>query len=289
MAHLRAVLLRTGGGPVRSADVNGFVFEGQQINLMDLRKGIWKPRQLDAALSFRKSIRVSEPEPYADSTGPDGLFRYKWQGTDPMAAANRGMRTAMERRSPLIMFHGVDKAIYQPIFPVYLVGEEQDLQQFVVALDDVSIGHWDHRDVIDLATVRSYSRRMTKVRVHQPVFRSAVLEAYERRCALCNLRHVELLDAAHIRPDSEGGEPIVTNGIAMCKIHHASYDQGIMGIRPDHEIRVRPDVLEEEDGPTLRYSLQGLHGQPMHIPRRRSAKPDGELLEERWARFLAAC
>lgn len=274
---------------MRSADVNGFVFEGQQINLMDLRKGIWKPRQLDAALSFRKSIRVSEPEPYEDSAGPDGLYRYKWQGTDPMASTNRAMRVAIVERSPLIMFYGVDKAIYQPIFPVYVVGEEPELQQFIVALDDVSIGHWDHRDVIDPGTARRYSRRMTMTRVHQPVFRSAVLEAYERRCALCSLRHVELLDAAHIRPDSEGGEPVVTNGIAMCKLHHASYDRGIMGIRPDHEIRIRPDVLEEEDGPTLRYSLQGLHGEQMRLPRRRAARPAGEFLEERWDKFLATC
>ena len=289
MDHLGDVLLRTGGGPVRSDDVNDFVFEDQQINLMDLRKGIWKPRQLDAALSFRKSIRVSEPEPYADSIGEDGLFRYKWQGSDLEAPANRGMRTAMERRSPLIMFYGVAKAIYQPIFPVYVVGEEQAFQQFVGALDDVSVDHWNRRDTIDPAITRRYSIRMTKVRVHQPVFRSAVLEAYERRCALCNLGHVELLDAAHIRPDSEGGEPVVNNGIAMCKIHHASYDHAIMGIRPDHEIRVRPDVLAERDGPTLKYSLQGLHGEQMHLPRRRAAHPKTELLEERWERFLAAC
>ena len=196
----------------------------------------------------------------------------------------------MERQSPLIFFYGVEKGIYQPIFPVYVVGEEQEFQQFVVAFDDVSVDHWNLRDAIDPAIIRRYSTQLTKVRLHQPVFRSAVLEAYERRCALCNLGHVELLDAAHIRPDSEGGEPVVNNGIAMCKIHHAAYDQDIMGIRPDHEIRVRPNVLAEQDGgPTLRYSLQGLHGEQMHLPRRRAAHPETELLEERWERFLAAC
>ena len=127
---------------------------------------------------------------------------------------------------------------------------------------------------------------MTKVRVHQPVFRSVVLEAYGRSCAMCNLRHTELLDAAHIRPDAEGGEPVVTNGISMCKIHHAAYDTEIVGIRPDHEIRVRGDVLEEEDGPTLRYSLQGMHGQRLRLPRQRAARPATELLEERWEKFL---
>ena len=43
------------------------------------------------------------------------------------------------------------------------------------------------------------------------------------RCALCRLRHQELLDAAHITPDSEAeGEPLVSNGVVLCKLHHAA-------------------------------------------------------------------
>lgn len=37
------------------------------------------------------------------------------------------------------------------------------------------------------------------------------------QCSLCNLRHENLLDAAHIKEDSEGGRPIVPNGVAMCE------------------------------------------------------------------------
>jgi hypothetical protein len=44
----------------------------------------------------------------------------------------------------------------------------------------------------------------------------------------------------------------------MCKIHHAAFDNLLMGVRPDYSIEVRSDVLVEEDGPTLRYALQGL-------------------------------
>jgi putative restriction endonuclease len=71
----------------------------------------------------------------------------------------------------------------------------------------------------------------------------------------------------------------------MCKIHHAAYDSDILGIRPDRVIRLRSDVLMEQDGPTLRYSLQGLHGEQMQVPRRRAAHPSVDLLEERWDRF----
>lgn len=285
-AHLRAVQLRT-GGPVRQSDVAGFTHEGDRIRLMPTMRGIWKPRQLTAALSFVTTFSGSGPAPYEDHEGPDGLLRYKWQGDDPDATDNRAMRIAMQARLPLIYFKGIAKGLYEPVFPVTLVGEEPESKQFVVAFDEVSVDHWDRRDAIDLAIVRKYAERVTKARVHQPVFRSVVLEAYGHACALCSLRHIELLDAAHIRPDSEGGEPVVTNGISMCKIHHAAYDTEIIGIRPDHVIQVRDDVLEEEDGPTLRHSLQGLHDHKMRAPRGKS-RPSVDLLEERWEKFRAS-
>ena len=50
-----------------------------------------------------------------------------------------------------------------------------------------------------------------------------MLEAYQSQCAFCRLRRAELLDAAHIIPDSHPlGEPRVSNGLALCKIHHAA-------------------------------------------------------------------
>jgi putative restriction endonuclease len=115
-----------------------------------------------------------------------------------------------------------------------------------------------------------------------------VLAAYEHRCAVCRLRHAELLDAAHIRSDAEGGEPIVPNGISMCRLHHGAYDNNLMGVDRDHRIHIRPDILEEADGPTLRHVLQELHLSRIEAPPRRAAWPDGDLLAERFERFAAA-
>jgi putative restriction endonuclease len=74
----------------------------------------------------------------------------------------------------------------------------------------------------------------------------------------------------------------------MCKIHHAAYDNDLLGIDPDYQVRIRPDVLDEADGPTLRYALQELHGIVLALPERRAARPDRELLGERYERFLLA-
>ena len=276
-------------GPVRFEDLAEFRFGDERIPLMDRQRGIRKPKQLEAALSFR-TVHARRPQdrPYLDDEGPDGYIRYKWRGSDPEHSENRALRKACERRLPLIWFQGVASGLYWPIYPVWLADEEPFAQQFVVALDDEELDRWDHADVLDVAVQRRYAERVARVRLHQPVFRERVLVAYESRCAICHLRHRELLEAAHILADSEGGEPIVPNGISLCRIHHGAFDHLLLGIRPDFRIEVRADILEESDGPTLRHALQAVHGQKIELPRERAARPDPSLLEVRYERFRAA-
>jgi putative restriction endonuclease len=108
------------------------------------------------------------------------------------------------------------------------------------------------------------------------------------RCAFCRLRHQELLDAAHITADSEAtGEPVVSNGLSLCKLHHAAFDRHFLTVRPDYVIEVRQSILEEEDGPMLLHGLKGMHGTTIFIPREASLQPDRERLEERYAAFSA--
>lgn len=46
-----------------------------------------------------------------------------------------------------------------------------------------------------------------------------------------------MLDAAHIIPDPDpDGHPEVSNGLSLCKFHHAAFDRRIIGIRPDNVI-----------------------------------------------------
>ena len=117
-----------------------------------------------------------------------------------------------------------------------------------------------------------------------------MLRAYDTRCAVCWLRHAQLLDAAHIVADAaDDGQPVVSNGPALCKIHHAAYDAHILGIRPDLVVQIRTDILVEVDGPMLRYGLQGRHGQPlMAVPRMRAERPDRARLQTAYDAFRSA-
>jgi putative restriction endonuclease len=277
---------RDGAEIISSEELADFTVDGQPVRLLDAQRGIWKPRALQAALSIRTTYRApGQPRPYEDAQGSDGLLRYKWRGTDPQQADNRALRRAMQMMVPLIWFYGVGPGLYRPIFPVYVLSEEPEQQQFVIDLD-VAHELGEPYSPVE-ARLREYVTRETRQRLHQPVFRATVLRAYEVRCAVCSLGHAELLDAAHIIGDrEEAGVPVVTNGMALCKIHHAAYDRRIMGVRPDLIVEIRADLLAEIDGPMLRHGLQERHGQRlMAIPRRRAERPDPELLEVSYAVF----
>jgi putative restriction endonuclease len=271
------------------AFTRGFEFEGVAIPLMDRGRGIRKPKGLEAAISISTAYRAAgQIRPYEDVVGADGLVRYKYEGTNPDLFTNRALRRAMELRLPIIWFVGVANSRYEPLYPVWVVGEEPDQHQFALALDSAQL--LMSPGVILDSEQRRYSERLTRARLHQRVFRAVVLLAYDGRCTVCALRHSELLDAAHIIGDGEDhGDPVVTNGLAMCKIHHAAFDSKILGIRPNLTVHVRQDILEEVDGPMLKHGIQERHDQPlMVVPSSRLTRPDVDRLEQRYAEFLTA-
>jgi len=267
----------------------GFVLEGEQIRLVG-PQGIFKPQALDLPLS----ITTVAGGPYADHFGSDGLLEYKYRGQDPEHRDNVGLRTAWRERVPLVYLHGLVPGRYVAAWPVFIVGDNPLALTFTVAVDAAQVVSPALADRIADVTAldardegrRQYVTGEFRRRLHQRSFRERVLRAYRQQCALCRLRHVELLDAAHIIPDSEeGGEPRVPNGLALCKLHHAAFDRQFVGIRADLVVEVRRDVLEETDGPMLRHGLQGMHGQRIRVPRRAEWRPDPELLERRYERF----
>jgi putative restriction endonuclease len=268
----------------------GFTFAGERVPLLG-PQGIFKPRVMQLPLS----ITTVSNGPYDDTFGPDGLISYKYRGTDPAHRDNVGLRQLWKERVPLIYFHAVVPGSYVPAWPVLVVGDNPATLTFTVAVDDpLSLSKMLESSDAVSSTVeseavirRGYITTTVKRRIHQRAFRERVIDAYRAQCALCRLRHRELLDAAHIVADSyPHGEPVVSNGISLCKLHHAAFDKYFISVRPDYVVEVRRDVLDEKDGPMLRHGLQGIHGQRIQLPGRSSQRPDRDLLELRHKRFL---
>lgn len=266
--------------------LRGFDYAGERVSLMS-QQGIFKPRIIDLPLS----ITTSPNSPYDDEMGADKLLRYKYRGTDPHHRDNVGLRTAMQHQLPLVYFHGLVPGRYMAIWPVYVVGDTPANLEFSVTCEastmiDPVFSMQDESEPFGELR-REYAAVEVQRRIHQGAFRERVLRAYRHQCAFCQLRQGELLDAAHITPDSAPhGEPVVSNGMSLCRLHHAAFDRFLLGVHPSYVIHVRPDILDEIDGPMLRHGLQGLQGQRIYVPSRRVERPDEGRLAARFGEFL---
>ena len=282
---LRAQISVQGDVIPRSVLAKGFEFEGRRVPILG-PQGIFKPGVMDVPLS----ITTAPNGPYDDAFGRDGLLSYRYRGTDPMHRDNRGLRFAMQESLPLVYLHGLVPGKYVATWPVFIVQDRPEELSFSVAVDDAQhlglaesgLLHGEGGEVR-----REYVTGIARRRLHQRAFRERVLAAYRHQCALCHLKHDELLDAAHIIPDTEPeGEPVVRNGLSLCRLHHAAFDRFFVGVRPDYVIEIRPDLLLEKDGPTLRHAIQALHGQRIILPRKKEEHPSVDLLATRYDRFL---
>jgi putative restriction endonuclease len=286
-AHVQRLREEYGGRIPRRALMEGVQLRGERVPIWNYQKGIFKPAILGthgAALS----VQTSADSPYSDVHDSDaGHFVYQYRGTDPHQADNVALRRAMATQRPLLYLLAIDPGVYDAILPVYVATDDPVRLQFTLVADVSPTAV----NVDPLITVvrREYATRAVMQRLHQQQFRRLVLAAYRNQCTICRLRHVELLDAAHILADRDPrGEPVVSNGLGLCKIHHSAFDADIIGIDADVRVHVRGDVLKEKDGPMLRYGLQESHGSRLVLPRRDEHQPNREFLAERFERFCAA-
>lgn len=287
-AHLDDLLIGSTDGTLRWDQTDSFTFGEERFVIRQTRgRGINKPSGLDAALSITTAFTpFGRLPPYEDLEGDDGYPRYKYEGTDPNTFTNRALRACRDTGLPLVYFIGVRRGTYFPVYPIFIVGEDSNRSEFTLWFNWTEVSRSDSST---RALEKRYVLRETRARLHQPIFREQVMNAYGSSCAVCRLAHTELLDAAHIIDDSKPhGDPVVPNGIALCKIHHAAFDQNMMGIREDFRVVISPRLLHEVDGPMLKHGLQEMHGSRINLPRRVAAHPDKDRLEERFSEFLNA-
>jgi len=262
----------------------GFVFENERIPLVS-PQGIFKPKLMEYPLSITTTVEG----PYEDVHTDEGYLIYKYRGTNPEHRDNIGLRECMKRNLPLIYLHSIIPGKYVPFWPVYIVGDDRLSLSFKVALDDLELVGRKEDRVYENDSRRIYLTSTIRIRLHQKGFRERVLHAYQSQCSLCKLKHLELLDAAHIIPDGEPqSRPTVDNGLALCKLHHAAFDSFIIGITPDYKVEIRRDVLEEIDGPMLQHGLKGMHQSTLILPKQKKDYPNKDFLDIRYQRFKNA-
>lgn len=271
----------------RTMLTRGFELDGVRVPLLG-PQGIWSP----AGFRVPLSIATIPSGPYSDRVDPSAnRLRYAYRASHPDHRDNAGLRRAILERTPLVYFFRTDPGHYLATFPVYVESDDRSSAMFAVKVDEVWVLENRSVTAIDLPDTplrREYATRTVRQRLFQAEFRRRVVEAYRGRCALCRLRHRELLDAAHITADSDYGDPIVSNGLALCKLHHAAFDGFFFAVTPDYRVVVRASILAESDGPMLVVGLQQIDGSTIVLPTRQDHRPDRDRLAARYERFRQA-
>ena len=282
----------------------GFDFEGEKIHLATKPKGIFKPKQMSTLLSIRTVIpRVGRKVWYDDQRQANQAafeerdhFRYDFEGGGPNSHGNALLRNAWVEKIPIIYFFPLrllSPRSYQPIVPAFIDGWDPVAAECRVCPGNLALGSpmIDQKlpSLFESDVERRYSMRLTRQRLHQSLFRQAVLDAYGGQCAISGLPERRLLDAAHIVEDGNEklGQPTVQNGLPLSNIHHTAYDSDLIGIDPDYRVHVSKRLLELHDGPML-DALKGVDGSRIRLPGRREDYPDPHRLEYRFERFKAA-
>ncbi len=270
----------------------GFVFDGERIPLVNPRRGIFKPKQMRFLLSIktvfpRQGAKVwydDQREVHRQIFESEETVDYAFMGQDPDAADNRWLREAMDNQIPVIYFLGIAPGRYQAMLPTFIAGWDGTALKARIVF-----GAPDQADVPENALERRYALRAVKQRLHQASFREAVITAYNGRCALSGLPEQRLLDAAHIISDKDErlGQPVVSNGLPLSKIHHAAFDAHLIGIDSDYRLHVSERLLRQHDG-TMLDALKQLNGGTLHMPARARDYPDQDRLALRFERFKAA-
>jgi putative restriction endonuclease len=284
MAHLSVLVAEFGEDvPYSGGLQRKFPFRGAHVPFLNYQKGIYRAAVQSGPAAL--SIQTSSKSPYDDEILADG-FLYAYRDGPIDQPDNRALRAAHDLQVPLVYYIGTRPGWYKPVFPVY-VSEDDPVRRMVTVTPGALRGPVDEPAPVPLEDPleRRYAVRETRVRLHQARFRGRVVPAYASQCAICRLKELRLLDAAHILGDVEGGEPAISNGLSLCAIHHRAFDQNLVGVSADYIVHVSERLREDEDGPMLDL-LKHFHDTPLQVPSRTADRPDREQLDARFARFV---
>jgi len=180
----------------------------------------------------RRGARVwydDQREAHRQIYAGDDVVDYQFMGTDPNSPDNRWLLNAMQQQNPVTISSAVRRsASAHHSRRSSWDGTRRAYRQLAFgALVGASV-----QAALPASPERRYALREIKARLHQASFRDAVLSAYRGRCAISHIPEPRLLDAAHIVMDADEqlGQPVVSNGLPLTKLHHAAFDAHLIGI-----------------------------------------------------------
>ena len=111
-------------------------------------------------------------------------------------------------------------------------------------------------------------------------FRRVIVSAYDHRCAFCGIRMLTVdghtaVDAAHIVPWSLSHNDDPRNGMALCRLCHWTFDEGLLGVSARYAVLLGRQLAQS---PNVAGHLLTLEGRSIIGPLERSLWPDLDAL-----------
>ncbi|MXV79591.1 MAG: HNH endonuclease [Chloroflexi bacterium] len=113
-------------------------------------------------------------------------------------------------------------------------------------------------------------------RLGQGAFRLKVTDIYARKCAVTGEKTLPALEAAHIRPYSDGGRHDASNGLLLRRDIHRLFDTGYVTVNPSLRLEVSRSIREQFSNGRHYYAM---HGSRIYVPHRTDERPDLAALE----------
>ena len=113
-------------------------------------------------------------------------------------------------------------------------------------------------------------------RLGQGTFRVIITDNFDRRCAATGEKSLPVLEAAHIKPVSEGGQHLVDNGLLLRSDLHRLFDRGYLTVDPQHRMHVSGRLRSDFGNGEIYYPLEN---QSIRLPKSEALRPRSEFLE----------
>ena len=149
------------------------------------------------------------------------------------------------------------------------IGSQQQAYQYSMELEQRAHGVKEEIPIISLTdSVRNQG------------FRRAIVNCYDHRCALCGVRIITpeghtIVEAAHIRPWNRFKDDEVHNGMALCRLCHWAFDEGLMSVNGDYNVLLSRQMWA---APNTAGILLTLANRPINRPRDEKLWPDLDRL-----------
>ncbi len=183
-----------------------------------------------------KAFSAWDPDRFLDRNPRAQRFSIYTRLSSMRMAVTRGFSTYLDTDGQNVINFRADLiGIYVENASVLHEAADEDLEELFEVHCKTPLGQPLHR------SVEINRRRVTLTRIaypRSPQFRQKVLEVYDHTCAMCGIQ-LDLVDAAHIVPHAHPkGHDAVSNGLALCALHHRSYDTGLLYVDGEYSIHL---------------------------------------------------